>query len=30
VVTLVSDLPNTERSRFVGIDSHAAGRTAGF
>jgi LacI family transcriptional regulator len=29
LVTLVSDLPNTERSRFVGIDSHAAGRTAG-
>ena len=29
VVALVSDLPNTERDHFVGIDSHAAGRTAG-
>lgn len=29
VVTLVSDLPNTGRSHFVGIDSRAAGRTAG-
>ncbi len=29
VVTLVSDLPNAERDHFVGIDGHAAGRTAG-
>jgi LacI family transcriptional regulator len=29
VVTIVSDLPNTDRDHFVGIDSHAAGRTAG-
>ncbi len=29
VVTLVSDLPSTERDHFVGIDSRAAGRTAG-
>lgn len=29
VVALVSDLPNTERDHFVGIDSRAAGRTAG-
>jgi LacI family transcriptional regulator len=29
VVALVSDLPNTERDHFIGIDSHAAGRTAG-
>ncbi len=28
VVTLVSDLPNTPRDHFVGINSHAAGRTA--
>jgi LacI family transcriptional regulator len=28
VVTLVSDLPATERDHFVGIDSRAAGRTA--
>lgn len=28
VVALVSDLPNTERDHFVGIDSRAAGRTA--
>jgi len=28
VVALVSDLPNTERDHFIGIDSHAAGRTA--
>lgn len=28
VVTLVSDLPGSRRSRFVGIDNHAAGRTA--
>lgn len=29
VVALVSDLPNSDRSHFVGIDSRAAGRTAG-
>lgn len=29
VVTLVSDLPSTERDHFIGIDSRAAGRTAG-
>ena len=29
VVALVSDLPNAGRDHFVGIDSHAAGRTAG-
>lgn len=29
VVTLVSDLPSTERDHFVGIDNRAAGRTAG-
>lgn len=29
VVALGSDLPNTARDHFVGIDSHAAGRTAG-
>ena len=29
VVALVSDLPNTERDRFVGIDNCAAGRTSG-
>jgi LacI family transcriptional regulator len=29
IVTLVSDLPDTDRERFVGIDSRAAGRTAG-
>ncbi len=29
VVTVASDLPGTERARFVGIDGHAAGRTAG-
>jgi len=28
VVTLVSDLPQTRRAHFVGIDNHAAGRTA--
>jgi len=28
VVALVSDLPNTERDHFVGIDNRAAGRTA--
>ncbi len=28
VVALVSDLPNTERDHFVGIDNIAAGRTA--
>lgn len=30
VVALVSDLPNSERDHFVGIDNIAAGRTAGF
>jgi LacI family transcriptional regulator len=29
VVALASDLPNTDRDRFVGIDNVAAGRTAG-
>lgn len=29
VVTLVSDLPNSQRDHFVGIDNVAAGRTAG-
>jgi len=29
VVAMVSDLPNSERDHFVGIDSRAAGRTAG-
>lgn len=29
VIALVSDLPNTERDHFIGIDSRAAGRTAG-
>jgi LacI family transcriptional regulator len=29
LVALGSDLPNTGRDHFVGIDSHAAGRTAG-
>lgn len=29
VVAMVSDLPNSDRSHFVGIDSRAAGRTAG-
>ncbi len=29
VVTLVSDVPNSRRHRFVGIDNSAAGRTAG-
>lgn len=28
VVTLVSDLPGSRRARFIGIDNHAAGRTA--
>lgn len=28
VVAMVSDLPNTDRDHFVGIDSRAAGRTA--
>lgn len=28
VVALVSDLPNTERDHFVGIDNRAAGRTS--
>jgi LacI family transcriptional regulator len=28
VVALISDLPNTERDHFVGIDNRAAGRTA--
>jgi LacI family transcriptional regulator len=30
IVALVSDLPNTERDHFVGVDNVAAGRTAGF
>ena len=29
IVALVSDLPNTQRDHYVGIDSYAAGRTAG-
>lgn len=29
VVTVASDLPGTERTRFVGVDGFAAGRTAG-
>jgi LacI family transcriptional regulator len=29
VVALVSDLPNTDRDHFIGIDNRAAGRTAG-
>ncbi len=29
VVTLVSDVPNSRRHRFIGIDNSAAGRTAG-
>ena len=29
VIALVSDLPNSERAHFIGIDSRAAGRTAG-
>jgi LacI family transcriptional regulator len=29
VVALVSDLPNTERLHFIGIDNRAAGQTAG-
>ncbi len=29
VIALASDLPNTERDHFVGIDSRASGRTAG-
>lgn len=29
VAALVSDLPNTERDHFVGVDNVAAGRTAG-
>lgn len=29
VVTLVSDLPGSQRSHFAGIDNEAAGRTAG-
>ncbi len=29
VVALISDLPNTERDHFVGIDNVAAGRSAG-
>ena len=28
VMTLVSDLPATQRRHFIGIDNHAAGRTA--
>ncbi len=30
IVALVSDLPNTERDHFVGIDNIAAGRTAAY
>jgi LacI family transcriptional regulator len=30
IVALISDLPNTGRDHFVGIDNVAAGRTAGF
>ena len=30
IVALVSDLPNTGRDHFVGVDNVAAGRTAGF
>ena len=30
IVALVSDLPNTERDHFVGIDNIAGGRTAAF
>ncbi len=30
VVALVSDLPNSQRDYFIGIDNVAAGRTAGF
>ncbi len=29
-VTLISDLANTERAAYVGLDNRAAGRTAGF
>ena len=29
VIALVSDLPTTDRDHFIGIDSRAAGRTAG-
>ena len=29
VLTLVSDIPNSKRTRYVGIDNSAAGRTAG-
>lgn len=29
VVTLVSDVPSSQRDRFVGVDNTAAGRTAG-
>ena len=29
VITLISDIPNSERERFVGIDNVAAGRVAG-
>jgi LacI family transcriptional regulator len=29
IVTLVSDLPSSQRDRFVGVDNIAAGRTAG-
>lgn len=29
VVALASDLPNTDRDHFIGIDNRAAGRTAG-
>jgi LacI family transcriptional regulator len=30
VVTLISDLSNSERAAFVGLDNRAAGRTAGY
>lgn len=30
VVTLVSDLSNSRRIAYVGVDNHAAGRTAGY
>lgn len=30
VVTLISDLPNSPRSAYLGLDNRAAGRTAGY
>lgn len=30
VITLLSDLPGSRRAAYVGIDNHAAGRTAGY